>query len=114
MRANRKLPPCDWWDFKVTYADFLAQGLTGLLYFDNTDWDSKTKEELEFIIDWAIEFPYLEYGIIANDAEDWALLKKQFSGTDVCILTKEQYQEFEKRTVKAMRLLAKNIHKLWD
>ena len=39
MRANRKLPPCDWWNYKYTLADFIAQGLEGLLCQGVTDWD---------------------------------------------------------------------------
>lgn len=116
-RAKHKLPPEDWWDFKYTLADIIRQGLEGLLYEGVCDWDSeyhkKEKQDLEFILKWATEFPYYESCIIAQDSEDWAILKKKF-GDDVLVITKEQWEQWEKRQQKAFRLLGKNIHTLWD
>lgn len=118
MRANRTLPPCDWWDFKYTYADFLAQGLKGILYDGATDWNAtchkQEKKDLEFILKWAIEFPYYESAVVALNQDDWVIMKKKFQNTDTMVLTQEQFDEFEKRTEKAMSLLAKNIHTLWS
>ena len=64
-------------------------------------------------MDWAIEFPYYESGIIASDEDDFKNLKKQL-GDEVLIMTKDDFQAFQKRTEKAFKLLAKNIHTLWD
>ena len=118
MRANRKLPPCDWWDYKYTLADFIKQGLEGLLYKGVCDWDSeyhkKEKKELEFVLKWATAFPYMESGIVAKDEEDYAKLCKEFQDTDVMIMTKETWEQWEKDQAKAFRLLAKNFHTLWD
>lgn len=117
MRANGKMPPCDWWDFKYSLADYIRQGLEGLLYNGVTDWDSeyhkKEKKELEEILDWAICFPYMESGIIARDDEDLKDLQKKF-GDDVMIISKKGWEEWEKQQAKALKLLAKNIHTLWD
>lgn len=117
MRANRKLPPCDWWDFKYNLADFIKQGLEGLLKEGVTDWDSdyhkKEKEDLEKVLAWATAFPYMESGIIAQDGQDLAELQKQF-GDDVMIISKKGWEEWEKEQVKAFKLLAKNISTLWD
>lgn len=118
MRANGKLPPCDWWDFKYNLADYIKQGLENLLYNGNTDWDSdfhkKEKQDLEFVLKWAIEFPYYESALVAMNQDDYEQLKKKFPDGKTLVLTKEQFQEFEKRTEKAMRLLAKNYFSLWD
>lgn len=118
MRANRKLPPCDWWDYKYTLANFIEQGLEGLLYKGNTDWDcdyhKQEKKDLEFILQWAKEFPLYESGIMAQDADDFVRLNTMFSGKEVFIYTKEDWEAFEKKTKKAFTLLAKNIHTLWD
>jgi len=117
MRANGTLPPCDWWDYKYSLADFIKQGLSGLLHEGVTDWDSKhhkkEKKDLEFVLDWAIEFPYYESGIIASNEDDCKNLKNQF-GDEVLVMTKDDFEEFQKRTEKAFKLLAKNIHTLWD
>ena len=117
-RANRKLPPCDWWDYKYTLADFIRQGLTGLLYEGVTDWDcdyhKKEKKDLEFVLQWATEFPWYESAIVATDNEDLADLKKKFPADSYMVITEEQAKEFDKRTEKALKLLAKNIHTLWD
>lgn len=118
MRANRKLPPCDWWDYKYTLANFIEQGLEGLLYEGNTDWDcdyhKQEKKDLEFILQWAKEFPLYESGIMAQDADDFVHLSTMFSGKEVFIYTKEDWEAFDKKTKKAFTLLAKNIHTLWN
>ena len=118
QRANHEVPPCDYWDFKYSLADYIRQGLEGLLHEGVTDWDApchrREKKDLEFILDWAIEFPYYESAIVAFNQDDWVAMKKKFQNTDATVLTREQFDEFEKRTEKAMRLLAKNIHTLWS
>ena len=118
MRANGKMPPCDWWDYKYNLADYIRQGIEGLLYKGNTDWTcdhhKQEKKDLEFILQWAKEFPLYEAGIMAEDAKDFANLIKQFPDRDVLVYTKEDWDKFEKRTKKAFTLLGKNIHTLWD
>lgn len=118
MRGNKKLPPCDWWDYKYELADFIRQGLTGLLYEGITDWDSPThkkeKEDLEFVLKWATEFPWYASAVIAMDDEDLEDLKKKFPPDSYMVITKEELADFEKRTEKAFKLLARNIWTLWD
>ena len=118
MRARKKLPPCDWWDYKYELADFIRQGLTGLLYEGVTDWDSdyhkKEKEDLEFVLKWAIEFPWYASAVIAMDDEDLEDLKKKFPPDSYMVITREELADFEKKTEKAFKLLARNIQTLWD
>lgn len=116
MRANGKLPPCDWWDYKYTLAEFIEQGIDGLLNQGVTDWDSdyhkQEKEDLEFVLEWARDFPKYESGIIALDAEDWGRMRVM--DPDIYVYSKEEAKEFDERTKKAFELLARNIHTLWD
>ena len=116
QRANGKLPPCDWWDYKYTLADFIRQGLEGLLHEGVTDWENpyhkKEKKDLEFVLQWAKDFPKYESGIVALDATDWGIM--QMTNPDLFVYTEEEYREFEKRTKKAFGLLAKHYHTLWD
>lgn len=118
QRANRKLPPCDWWDYKYTLADFIKQGLKGLLYEGVTDWDSnyhkKEKQDLEFVLSWATEFPYYESAIVALNDEDFEAMKKRFQDADTMVITEKEYLEFQKKTEKAFKLLAKHYSTLWD
>ena len=118
MRARKKLPPCDWWDYKYELADFIRQGLTGLLYEGITDWDSPThrkeKEDLEFVLRWATEFPWYESAVIAMNDEDLEDLKKKFPPDSYMVITREELADFEKKTEKAFKLLARNLHTLWD
>lgn len=97
MRANGKMPPCDWWDYHCTLVKNIEQGLTGLLYEGVTDWDAhkKEKEELEFILAWA---------------KEW--LDDMYSNHRVH--TPEKQKELDDKTKKAFRLLAKNLYFLWD
>lgn len=118
MRANGKLPPCDWWDYKYNLADYIKQGLENLLYNGNTDWDcdyhKQEKEDLEFILKWATEFPWYESAIIAMDDEDLERLKKKFPPDEYMVITLEEANEFDKRTKKAMKLLGERFRTLWD
>lgn len=118
MRANGKLPPCDWWDYKYNLADYIKQGLENLLYNGNTDWNcdyhKQEKEDLEFILKWATEFPWYESAVIARDEENLGELKKKFPPDSYMIITKEEAEAFDKKTEKAFKLLAKNYHTLWD
>ena len=117
MRANGKVTPDMWWDFKYTLAEIIASGIEGLLYDGVTDWDNpihkKEKQDLEFILGWAQDFPLYEAGIMAKDDEDYVLLTKHSDGA-YFIYTEEEGKKFEKRTEKAFKLLAKNYHTLWD
>lgn len=117
QRANGKVTPDEWWDFKYSLADYIRQGLEGLLYDGVTDWDSPThkkeKEELEEILNWATCFPYMARGIIAKDSEDFDKLQKEF-GDNVMIMTKDTWKEWEKIQERAFKLLAKNYYTLWD
>ena len=119
MRANKQLPPCDWWDFKYDLADFIKQGLTGLLYKGVTNWESphhqKEKEELEFVLKWATEFPYYESAIVVTDEQDSLLINREnLSDADYMVITLDEAKAFAKKTEKAMKLLGKNFSTLWD
>lgn len=118
MRANRKLPPCDWWDFKYSLADYIAQGLEGLLHEGVCDWDSpihkQEKKDLEYILAWAKTFPYMESGIVASNKKDYKELCEKFKDSDVIVMTKEAWEQWEKEQARAFKLLAKNYHTLWD
>ena len=120
MRANGKVPPCDWWDFDCALANYIAQGLKGLLYEGVRDWDckehQKEREELEFVLNWAATYPYMKSGIVALDDKDYVELVKKYGNqdSDVMIISPKGWEEFEKQTDKAMRLLAKNFMGLWD
>lgn len=118
MRANGKVPPCDWWDYKYTLAEHIRQALTGLLYEGMTDWDNpihkKEKEDLEFVLKWATEFPWYESAVVAMNNKDLEELKKKFPPDSYMVITKKQLNEFDKKTEKAFKLLARNLHSLWD
>ena len=117
QRANGKVTPDEWWDFKYSLAEFIRQGLEGLLHEGNTDWDNpvhkQEKKDLEYILNWATCFPHMAGGIIAQDDEDLAMLQKQF-GDDVMIISKEGWKEWNKMQEKAFKLLVKHIYQLWD
>lgn len=116
MRARKKLPPCDWWDYKYELADFIEQGIDGLLNHGVTDWDSdyhkQEKEDLEFVLQWAKDFPKYESGIVALNDTDYGIMR--MTNPDIFVYSKEEAKEFDKRTEKAFKLLARNIHTLWD
>lgn len=118
QRANSKVTPDMWWDYKYTLADFIKQGLEGLLYEGVTDWDApyhkQEKEDLEFILRWAIEFPYMESGLVALNEDDYKRLCKEFKNSDIMVISPETWKEWEKTQQKALKLLGKNIHTLWD
>ena len=116
QRANGKVTPDQWWDFKYSLAYFIEKGLDGLLHEGVTDWDApyhkQEKKDLEFVLQWAKDFPKYEAGWVARDKQDFILSSKQMP--DVFIYTKKEADEFEKRTKKALTLLAKHYHTLWD
>ena len=84
QRANGKVTPDEWWDFKYSLTDYIKQGLEGLLYEGSTDWDApyhkEEKEDLEFILDWAKKFPEMASCIIAGDDNDYENLERDFKG----------------------------------
>ena len=116
QRANGKVTPDMWWDYKYSLASFIEQGLEGLLYEGITDWDApyhkQEKEDLEFVLQWAKDFPKYESGIIAINDTDYGIMR--MTNPDIFVYSKEEAKEFDKRTEKAFKLLAKNIHTLWD
>ena len=118
QRANGKVTPPDWWDYKYTLADNIKQGIEGLLYEGNTDWDcdyhKQEKKDLEFILKWAKDFPKYESGIVALNTDDYHLLQIVFAKSEVLIMTQNEYKEFQKRTKKAFELLGRNFSTLWD
>lgn len=117
QRANGRVTPPQWWDYKFDLADFIKQGLEGLLYNGVTDWDNpihkKEKEDLEYILEWARDFPQYESAIVVTDEEE-KRRKYIVEEEDFLIITIDEAREFDKRTEKAFKLLAKNIHSLWD
>lgn len=118
MRANKKLPPCDWWDFKYDLADYIKQGLIGLLYEGVRDWDceyhKKEKEDLEFVLKWAIEFPYYESALVVVDEDEVETTTKRFGSDEVMVITLTEAKEFGKRTEEAIKILGRNFSTLWD
>lgn len=118
QRANRKLPPCDCWDYKYTLVGNIEQGLSYLLKDGVTDWEhpyhKRQKKELEFVLDWAREFPHYDRCIFAADENDKKELLKKWGDTDYIICTQKDLDEWQKRTDKAFKYLAKNLHGLWD
>ena len=118
QRANGKVTPDMWWDYKYTLADFIKQGLEGLLNDGIVDWDApqhkQEKKDLEFILEWAETFPCMESGLVALDQEDYKQLCERFEDTDVMIISPNAWKEWEKTQQKAFKLLGKNIHTLWD
>lgn len=116
QRANGKVTPDMWWDYKYTLADFIRQGLEGLLYEGVTAWDNpyhkKEKEDLEFVLQWAKDFPKYESGIVALDDTDYGIMR--MANPDIFVYSKEEAKEFDKRTEKAFKLLAKHYKTLWD
>lgn len=115
MRANRKLPPCDWWDFKYTLADVIKQGLEGLLNSGATDWqnDKDREKNLRFVLEWAKDFPRYDSAIVAIDDIDWVVLQRTYQG-DRLILTKSQLKEWKNRQQQAIEILGKELQGLWD
>lgn len=117
-RANGQLPPCDCWDYKYTLANNLEQGLSFLLDDGNTDWEhshmTKQKRELQFILDWAKAFPYYDTAICVKDEKEKAELEKTWEQNERIVITSKEADEWQKRTEKAFKYLAKNIHGLWD
>lgn len=119
MRANKKLPPCDWWDFKYDLADYIRQGLMGLLYEGVRDWEceyhKKEKEDLEFVLKWAIEFPYYESAIVVTEKEEVEEMKKKYGLDDsLWVITLDEAKEFARKTEEAMKILGRNFSTLWD
>lgn len=122
MRNKGVLPPCDWWDFKYTLVDTIKQGLEGLLNDQITDWDAEPtkgcKEAMEYIIEWTKEFPLYEHALVVRDDEEKEQLSEEYISKygDIVgkIITKAEYDEFQKRTRKAFELLGKNIHNFWS
>ena len=115
QRANHKLPPCDCWDYKYTLVDNIEQGLSFLLHEGVTDWEqhSKEKKDLEYVLDWAREFPYYDTALFAADDNEKNKLQEKFDG-DYIVCTKKDFEAWQKRTEKAFKILAKYIHGLWD
>lgn len=118
QRANHKVPPCDCWDYKHTLADNIAQGMEFLLHEGVTDWENplhkQEKAELEFVLDWAREFPYYDSAIFARDENEKKELQAKFGSGGYIVCTKQEFEAWQKRTEKAFKYLAKNIHGLWD
>ena len=118
MRANGKVTPDMWWDYKYSLAYFIEQGLDGLLHKGVTDWDApyhkQEKEDLEFVYQWAKDFPKYESSIVSMNKDDYDITSKIFADSDTLVLTKEEWDKWEKRQQKAFKLLGKHLHSLWD
>ena len=111
QRNNGKLPACDCWDYKYTLADNIKQGVEYLL--EHKHCDKKMEKDLTFIRDWAKDFPWYESAVVTSDEDEKMECINTFGGI-VLIITVDEAQEFDKRTEKAFKLLAKYIHDLWD
>lgn len=118
QRANGNVTPPEWWDYKYNLAGFIRQGIEGLLTDGVIDWDNpcekELKQDLEFILEWARDFPDYESAVVVTDKDDdigkhWLKRENYF-----LVITMDEAKEFDKRTEKAFKLLAKNIHSLWD
>lgn len=111
QRKNGKLPECDCWDYKYTLADNIRQGMDYLL--SHKSGDEKVMKDLTFIRNWARDFPLYESAIVVRDEQEQEQHIKEFGGLGL-IITVAEAKEFDKRTEKAFKLLAKHIHALWD
>lgn len=119
QRANGRLPDCDCWSYKYTLADNIRQGMDYLLRENGyIDWSGdkqhrKLKKDLEFVRQWAKEFPNIASCIVVHDSDEKKEKELTF-GDKYLVLTIDELKEYEKRTEKAFKILAKNIHGLWD
>ena len=52
--------------------------------------------------------------MVAMDDDDLEDLKKKFPPDSYMVVTREELADFDKKTEKALKLLARNIHTLWD
>lgn len=110
QRANGKVPACDWWDFDVTLANVISQGLENLLYRGNTDWEDKEQKKI---------FKDLEY--VYKFFKDYSECLGEFTRYDSSMpyeefleLSKKEYEEFAVKRDKAFKLLSKHFRDLWD
>ena len=112
-RANNKLPECDTWDYKYTLVNNLIQGLEAIINSDKLNHNLEQSNELQYILDWAKDFAKYDTAIIVQDEiekeSEWASRIKQ----EVKICSQKEWEEWQKRTQKAMQYLGKNIHGLW-
>ena len=75
--------------------------------------DEKVMKDLTFIRNWARDFPFYESAIVVEDEQEQEQHIKEYGGL-VLVITVAEAKEFDKRTEKAFKLLAKHIHALWD
>ena len=99
QRANGKMPDCDAWEYKMTLAKNIQQGLEYLLRDDAHDLSvrkgTQTRKDLEFILQWTKDYEAWENDMsLYNDMEAYRKLKAE--------------------TNKAFKLLREHFFGLWD
>ena len=113
QRANGQLPECDLWDFKITLARNIEQGLEYLLKDKNLN--ANRRKNLEFVLDWARDFPQYDISwCVKDETERWDAKTKYGLDNNILILTVEEQTEWYKRTKKAFKILGEEIHGLWS
>lgn len=113
QRANGQLPECDLWDFKITLARNIEQGLEYLLKDKNLN--TNRRRDLEFVLNWARDFPQYDLCWCVKDEAERQDARERFGlGDNFLILTMEEQDEWQKRTKKAFKILGEEIHGLWS
>lgn len=118
QRANRKVPPCDCWEFNSSLASYLVQGLDYLLDEGNTDWGSpihkREYKELDFARRTLREFiSWHDQHSVVHDKE----LARKYNKYDknwTIYVPKKDFERHERDLQKAFGYIGKWLWGLWD